>query len=175
MKIDILFFSYSGASPVIGNAIYKLGFSNFFSDRHFPPRLSKMFAKLPRCGYLPLQTMNVEIHVNDQIGDANCEFNIKLIKVNRTEELSRLFIHFFVFMQQIHYFVKPPANRWCQRPTQREYKENRTIVNKTVHVRIQNLKEIVNVDLKVPAILPSDFSSNNMINVTYYVFVCKSF
>lgn len=96
MKIDILFFSYSGASPVIGNAIYKLGFSNFFSDRHFPSRLSKMFAKLPMCGYLPLQTMNVEIHVNDQIGDANCEFNIKLIKVNRTEELSRLWLVSFI-------------------------------------------------------------------------------
>lgn len=68
-------------------------------------------------------------------------------------------------MQRIYYNA--------QTPTQRKRKEKQTIVKKMVNVHIQNTYEMINVDLQVPPLLPTDFSTNSIINVTYYVFVCK--
>lgn len=84
-------------------------------------------------------------------------------------------IDFFVFMQQIHYYARRRATRIeLRQPPLCEHKESQTVANKTVHAHIQNSNEVFYADLEVPAIPPSEFSPNNIINVTYHVCVRNS-
>lgn len=69
----------------------------------------------------------------------------------------------FVSTQQIHYI--------SEQPMQLDQKEKQTVVKKTVYARIDNLHEIINVDLHVPPLPPSDLVANDIINVTYYIHV----
>lgn len=77
-------------------------------------------------------------------------------------------------MQQIHYYAQPLGSSWY-RPKRRERIEQQTVAKNTVCVRLQNSNEIINIDLDVPALSPSEFLSTNIINVTYYVLVCNLF
>lgn len=65
----------------------------------FVMRQPEIVVRLPRNGFVPLENMNVEIHVMDQNGDANCEFRVKLIKVNRSEDLSQIWTVSFEFFR----------------------------------------------------------------------------
>lgn len=73
--------------PIDANATYQCRFRDFLCICHLVLRQPKIVARLPVGGYTPLQTINVEIHVMDQNGDANCEFRVKLVKVNKREDL----------------------------------------------------------------------------------------
>lgn len=83
-------------------------------------------------------------------------------------------IRFFSFVQQIHYFSQQP-NIGCCHPVQHEHKEKQTIIKKTVFALIENSNEVIRVDLQVPPIPPTDFATNNIVNVTYHLRVCNKF
>lgn len=73
-------------------------------------------------------------------------------------------MNFFDFEQQTHY---------CAQTPKRKRTEKQTIVKKIVCVRIQNVYEIVNAGIEVPVLAPSDLTTNNIINVSYHISVCK--
>lgn len=75
-------------------------------------------------------------------------------------------------MQQIQYF-SDQLKFGCWKPIQRNRKEKQKIVKKAVNALIGSSSEIINVDLQVPPTSPTDFLTNNIITVTYYISVCK--
>lgn len=154
--------------PILANAMNKFRYSDYLCICRLIMRQPKIVVKIPKSGYAPQEIIKVQIHVDDQKGGANCEFSVKLVKVNRCKNnVERITLVSFVIslLQQTHYYAQTPAKR--------KRTEKQTVVKKMVCVRAQNVQEIVNVDMEVPALPPTDFSSNNIINTTYLVRVCK--
>lgn len=68
--------------PEVANATYTCRLSDIFCYCHLLILPPKIFAKIPKSGYVPDQIINIEIHVPNQSRESNRKFYVELIKVS---------------------------------------------------------------------------------------------
>lgn len=148
------------------------------------------FSDLPECcgfclyfyfisfiGYAPGQTINVKVSVNNESSSAVTDLEVQLNKVGNEfytlSDISQVFnVHLCYFMlQQITFFGRAEDAYHSESSTRTV---NETIREKMIDGVNPGMEATAHVDLKVPAIPPTDFSTSNIVKVHYTIRVSKT-
>lgn len=136
-------------------------------------------AKIPVAGYTPGQMINLELHVKHKGSEKLYEFTVHLMKVctKITAYQSKQAISFngffLFFSQRIDYYAKDTNILSCC-STGVHNMESKSVASKDANCRISNTStaEIVRINIRVPPVPPTDYSSSNVVKVTYFLCVC---
>lgn len=130
----------------------------------------KLIARTPVGGYTPGQVINLEIEVINQSDQPVSDFTVQLIKVKKNDQnhftngqswVFSQFIYLFVFFQQITYFTHANSSRTTS--------ESIVITEEDTRGCDVNQTEKIRVNISVPAISPTDFSTSNIVKVRYSI------
>lgn len=127
-----------------------------------------IIARTPVAGYTPGQTINLEIRINNQSDQTLTEISVQLIKVNFFKQMFTFEkeFHSNITFQQINYFTHANSSR--------KKLEKIPIIDQNAHGCDANQEEVVRVNIGIPPIPPTDFSSSNIIKVKYMIRVSKT-